>query len=230
MKLDPDAEKRIEEFARTTFPSGWPVVWRPVVRAALRQAVLSYKEEVERAARDKRSARKELDRVLKLADQLSAQISDLSEDTLHFINRRTYWRTLDRTGFVFGLPDRKISLDRIKKSLSRTRDTLELSLRGLQQPGRPSDDALDGLLVLARFFWTVLLRRPFKLDWTPQGEPLTEAAAWCAQVCRVAEPKIAPTRVRTAALKARERLGENSNLYNPLGTLKTYFKRSGWLD
>jgi hypothetical protein len=230
MKLDPDAETRIAELARRTFPRGLRVLLRPFVRASLRQAVLDYKEEVQRAARDKARARKELERAVKLADQLSAQVSDLSQDTRHFINRRTYWGTLDRTGFVFGRPDQKPSLDQIKKDLSRAKDTLALSLRGLHQKGRPSDDVLDGLLFYAFWVWTQLLRRPFSLDWTSKGEPLTDAAAWCEQVCRTADPEIAPQRVRTAALKARERMRETNNLRNPLGIVKAYFKRSGWLD
>ena len=82
MKLDPDAETRIAELARRTFPRGWRVLLRPFARASLSQAVLHYKEEVQRAARDKARARNELERALKLADQLSAQMSDLSEDTL----------------------------------------------------------------------------------------------------------------------------------------------------
>jgi hypothetical protein len=230
MKLDPDAETRIAELARRTFPRGWRVLLRPFARASLSQAVLHYKEEVQRAARDKARARNELERALKLADQLSAQMGDLSEDTRHFINRRTYWETLDRTGFVFGRPDQKLSLDQIEKDLSRTKDTLALSLRGLHQKGRPSDDALDGLLLYAFLVWTRWLHRPFALDWTSKGEPLTEAAVWCEQVCRTADPEIAPQRVRTAALKVRERLLEANNLRNPLGIVNSYFKRSGWLD
>ena len=97
---------------------------------------------------------------------------------------------------------------------------------------RRSSIGRHGVVTVDQAFliWARLLRRPFKLDWTPQGEPLTEAAAWCERVCRAAEPEIARTRIRTAALKVRERLPENSNLYNPAGILRTYFKRSGWLD
>jgi chaperonin cofactor prefoldin len=153
------------------------------VQLSLQQAALNYKEEIQRAGRDKNTAKSELERALKLTDRLSAQLNDLSEDTRFFVNRRTFQRALERTGVPLGRPDRKVSLDKITNDLSRSKDTLELSLSSLRKAGRPSDDALDGLLLQAFLIWVTLLRRPFKLDWTPLGEPSTEAADWCERVC-----------------------------------------------
>jgi hypothetical protein len=230
IRLEQEVKERISELARQLYPRGqhWPI--RIVVQLSLQQAALNYTEEIQRAQRDKKTAKGELERALKMTDRLSAQLNELSKDTRFFINRRTFQQAVRKTGVPLGIPDRKVSLDKIKDDLSKAKDTLELSLSSLRKTGRPSDDALDGLLLQAFLIWARLLRRPFKLDWTPQGEPLTEAAAWCERVCRAADPEIAPTRIRTAALKVRERLPENSNLYNPIRILKTYFKRSGWLD
>lgn len=229
-RLEQEVKERISELAGRLCPRGRHLPKRIVVQFSLQQAALNYKEEMQRAQRDRKSAKRELEKALKLADRLSVQLDDLSEDTRFFIKRRTFQQALERTGVPLGIPDRKASLDKIKDDLSKAKDTLELSLRSFRKTGRPSDDVLDGLLLQAWLIWVRQLRRPFKLDWTPQGEPLTEAAAWCEHVCRTVEPEIARTRIRTAALKVRERLPENSNLNNPVGILRTYFKRSGWLE
>ena len=230
IRLEQEVKERISELARQLYPRGrhWPI--RIVVQLSLQQAALNYNEEIQRAQRDKKTAKGELERALKLTNRLSAQLNDLSEDTRFFINRRTFQQALERTGVPLGKPDRKVRLDKIKRDLSKTKDTIELSLISLRKTGRTSDDALDGLLLQAFLIWVRLLRRPFKLYWTQHGEPLTEAADWCERVCKAADPEIAPTRIRTAALKVRKRLPENSNLCNPIGILRTYFKRSGWLD
>ncbi|ABV92143.1 hypothetical protein Dshi_0394 [Dinoroseobacter shibae DFL 12 = DSM 16493] len=190
---------------------------------------------------NKKTVRKDLDRLTQKASELADMLSIMTGEA---------WRAIDSFQLAHDLspalyPDQRGSKSsdaeatppRLTKGdvvdlaakLSALAETTKIATRmvGKGRVGRPEDDATLHLLHAAFQVWEAILRRPFKLDWTGDSEPITDAARFCVRIAQVVDPTISFGRIANASRTVREKSMAVSDLGLTPEIMKHYRKQFG---
>lgn len=215
-----------ENVAELGVEFGLPSFVLPAARVALNQAASSYREELERSKYDRKSALRELKEVRKRLARLQESVDALSDDAEYYLARRSLGTAKSNRRLSLGRPTKELKKHQITSYLATVETTIEHTISKTTVSGRPAEEELAGVLISAYLLWVHVARREFSLDWTSENHPISDAAIWCTRVTKLIAPAIPQAKIRTAALKVRERSIKPKGLFNPLRYLVTYFKRS----
>ena len=177
--------------------------------AVLEHFAILWKDEVSCARISRPVVRKELKALLKATEHLSDLLEALSGDAWLFIDRGDFGR---RYGESDGDAD-PFDLNPVEESLKNAKVAFgaALGVAGQGKRGRPTDDASYFLMFGIFQVWVSILRRDFRLDWTRDSQPITQAARFFAAVWKIIDPSISASRIANSARENREiRLSINS--------------------
>lgn len=210
--------------ARLSVEFDLPADTAPVVGVVLNAAARSFRAESRRAQLDLARCRKDLAKIEKAAQQLLSAIDAASLDAWSVVADAQLARSLDldnveATMFqiaaqvmqgrvpVPSATDDQTNLSKLRADLADLAEKARAAqvFAGAGKPGRPQDDAAFDLLHGVFHVWSSILARDFRLDWTDDGAPITEAARFCVAIARAIDPEISTSRIITAARKAREK-------------------------
>ena len=202
---------------------------RPTLQFALNSAASDYADEKAKAKIDRKAANKELRDFERTLIKAHCRLSDLSADARYFFEKY-HFTGLDDSGLP--VKDRKSVKASYRDAIEHhllILSTVKLAVEQSKSTGRQQEEELGCVMVAAHQFWCSVMKREFKLDWTTQSEPLTPAAEWCEAIARIVDPGLPSSKIRTAAIKVRERSISISRLRNTPEFLLTYFQRKNSL-
>lgn len=140
----------------------------------------------------------------------------------------------DETGWALDRPSLgTVSFEEIKTLLMHVDEAAKGSLKAAREGkrGKPEDDALFDLFLIAYQIWVNYVDQSFTLVWAEETwEPDTAAAQWCVDVARVVDPDASLKSIDTVSRKVRERSIKISSLEELPAFSDNYSKRAGWAD
>lgn len=199
-----------------------------VIDHLMRAARLRFLEDEKLAKRDLQKVRKELNRASRAAHALLQALQSMSEDTVHVLDDAGYGLRLA------GQPYPRLAVDDAATSTTsaelkyKCRDTGEIltatlpnieqllsafseaiiaakPMAGAGRKGRSNDDGIELLLFFIYHCWESILRRDFKLDWTEQSQPITEAARFAVYLSQLVDGAIPASRIAGGARKVQRK-------------------------
>lgn len=139
---------------------------------------------------------------MKATQHLSKRVDDLRKDVTRFIDVGDFgYRFIANDGDALPFDISSVS-DALR--LAKIEFQTGLNIAGEGNPGRPSDDAAVDLSYGAFQVWARTLKREFRLDWTKDNEPLTDAAEFCVAVAQAVSQELGINRIAKTARKIRE--------------------------
>jgi hypothetical protein len=175
---------------------------------------------------DVKSIGAKLAAVTKTADALKAALAQLSPDALQAMNdyalgsftadnlpnetlpKETDPALIARSIFENDATEADYSFDPITtieqiERMSQIAAGAMTFIRANKRGKRP-DERFSTLLLTARFVWEMVLQREFKLYWTDANMPITDAAQFCFDIAKAADPNVKPSKIQRAARLASE--------------------------
>jgi hypothetical protein len=167
-----------------------------------------------------------------------------SEEIMGLINRptvaasprivRNTQHSGDETGWALDRPSAgTVSFEEIKTLLTHIDEAAKGSLKAAREGkrGKPEDDALLDLFLIAYQIWVNYVDQSFTLVWAKETwEPETAAAQWCVDIAHLVDPEATLENIDTVSRKVRERSIKISSLEKMKAFAENYPKRAGWAD
>ncbi len=220
-----------------------PVEKRNEVGQLLEVGALQWARETRRAALDFEQIRKELRSLEKAAKAILTAVETLSADTQEMMIEAGIGRTLGGVplprlsgqetapvleyaathtdeGQCISLSEARLILAALGQCASDAQPMARASRKG-----RPEQEGLFDLLHFGFHVWASVLGRAFKLDWAPDGHPITDAASFSVRITHVVAPSLPLQQIATAARKVREKAMSIRNLEKMPEVMEHYRKQ-----
>lgn len=203
---------------------------KDVVGSVLEFGAAQWLHETERAKIDFKRVRMEFERIIQVAEAARDALLNLSDDAQRILVETGEARTIAGSPMPrVAVGESALTLNYVLAPNSESRSILlgEISSilsslaqcavdagpsAGVNKRGKPPDEALSEFLSAGFVVWTKVLERPFKLDWTSDGEPITDAARFSVRIVRIVAPETTLSKIVTTTRSVRKHINEISNL------------------